>query len=84
MDRRMHQVAPEYFGTLRILATSNPFLPTGCLNILSSCIYVNWEGNVVLSQGSEELRKVAATVLLCKVAHFSAMMPASSALHDVR
>ena len=84
MDRHIHQVALECFGTLRIITTSNPFLLTGCLNVLSSCIYVNWEGNAVLAQGSEELRMVAATVLLRMVAHFSAMIPASSALHDVR
>ena len=84
VDRHIHQVALEYFGTLRILATSYPFLLTRCLNALSSCIYVNWEGNAVLAQGSEELGKVAAVVLLRMVAHFSAMMPASSALHDMR
>jgi len=84
MDRHIHQITLEFLGTLRILVTSNPSLLTGCLNVLSSCIYVNWEDNAVLTQGSEELGKVAATVLLRMVAYFSAIMPASSALHDVR
>ena len=84
MDRHIRQITLNFLGTLRILTTSNPSLLMGCLNVLSSCIYVNWEGNAVLAQGSEELGKVAAMALLRLVAHFSAMTPASSALHDVR
>jgi len=84
MDRHIHRITLEFLETLRILITSDTSLFTGCLNILSSCIHVDREGNAVLAQGLEELGKVAAMALLHVVAHFSVMMPASSALHDVR
>ena len=84
MDRHIHRITLEFLETLRILITSDTSLLTGCLNVLSSCIHVDREGNAVLAQGLEELGKVAAMALLHVVAHFSVMMPASSALYDVR
>lgn len=84
MDRLIHRITLEFLETLRILITSNTSLFTGCLNILSSCIHVDREGNAVLAQGLEELGEVAAMALLHVVAHFSVMMPAPSALYDVR
>jgi len=84
MDRHIHRITLEFLETLRILITSDTSLFMGCLNILSSCIHVDREGNAVLAQGLEELGKVVAMALLHVVAHFSVMMPASSALYDVR
>jgi hypothetical protein len=84
MDRNLHQVALRFLCTLRVLTTSNLSLLMGCLDVLSSCMRVDREGIAVLPQGSEELGRLAAMALLRVVAHFSAMMPASSALYDVR
>jgi hypothetical protein len=84
MDRNLHQVALGFLGALRILTTSNPSLLTGCLNVLSNCVRIDRRGNAVLSQGSEELGRAAAMALLRMVAHFSVMIPAPSALRDLR
>ena len=84
MGRPIHHITLEFLETLRILTTSNPSLLTGCLNVLSSCMRVNREGEAVLAQGSEELGKIAAMVLLRVVAHFSVVVSTSNALYDVR
>jgi len=84
MDRHIHRITLGFLEKLRILITSDPSLFTRCLNILSSCIHVDWEDNAVLAQGLEGLGKVAVVTLLRVVAHFSVVIPASSALYDVR
>ena len=83
LDRHINQLTLKFLASVLMSPGFKTTIITDCFNVLTGCVSITDDNQVVVLRGSEQLAEAATGCLLGALSHSSVMDPGSNILKDV-